>query len=160
MKRSQRYVLPLLGLALAVGGGLQWQAARTAATAPSAGTVVVYKSPTCGCCTSWEEHLREHGYEVESHLSNDMASVKGQLGVPAELASCHTAVIDGYVLEGHVPAEAIDRLLAQGPDAHGLFVPGMPLGSPGMEVPSGEVEPYDVILMDAGGERSTWMSMR
>lgn len=160
MALGKRITLPLLGLGLAVGAGLYAAGGAGTEPASSAGTVVVFKSPTCGCCSGWEEHLREHGYEVASRPSADMASVKAELGVPTELASCHTAIVDGYVLEGHVPAEAIDRLLAEAPDARGLFVPGMPLGAPGMEVPSGETDPYDVVLVDAQGERSTWLAVR
>src|SRR5690606_29572976 len=136
---TKRVVLPLLGLGLLAGAGIRAVGGGAAPEVSPAGSVVVYKSPTCGCCASWEEHLREHGYAVESRRSRDMAAVKAELGVPTELASCHTAVVDGYVVEGHVPAEAIDRLLAEGPDARGLFVPGMPAGSPGMELPSGEI---------------------
>ncbi len=95
--------------------------------------VTVYKSPYCGCCTAWSEHLRDNGFDVTEIKREDMTSVKTKLGVPAQLESCHTAMVDGYVIEGHVPADDIKRLLKERPDAHGLSVPGMPIGSPGME---------------------------
>lgn len=116
---------------------------QTVATSPT--TVVVYKSPTCGCCMKWVEYLQQSGLPVEVHDEPDMALVKRRLGVPASLESCHTATIGGYVIEGHVPAEDIKRLLAQRPQAKGLAVPGMPMGSPGMEM-GDRVDPYDVLI--------------
>ncbi len=117
---------------------------------PSLPTVVVYKSPTCGCCASWTEHLRARGFPVETIDRDDITEVKDANGVPAEARSCHTAIVDGYVVEGHVPVEDIERLLTERPDARGLAVPGMPLGSPGMEQ-GDTVQPYDVLLLtDAG----------
>jgi hypothetical protein len=112
--------------------------------------VVVHKSPTCGCCSKWEDHLRASGYTVDSRLSDDMPAVKAEAGVPSKLASCHTATIGGYVVEGHVPADAIDRLLRERPDAKGLTAPGMPPGSPGMEAP-GHEKPFDVLLLKHDG---------
>lgn len=106
--------------------------------------IKVWKDPNCGCCTGWVEHLRRAGFAVTATDTVDMQAVKTHLGVPAELASCHTAEIDGYVIEGHVPAHAISRLLAEKTKGLGLAVPGMPIGSPGME--GGKPEPYDVIL--------------
>lgn len=99
---------------------------------------VVYKSPTCGCCTGWVDHLREHGYTAKVIDTHDMDGVKKLLGVPEPMHSCHTARIGGYVIEGHVPAEAIDRLLAEKPAVAGLASSGMPLGSPGMSGPKEE----------------------
>ena len=106
--------------------------------------IVVHKDPNCGCCSGWVQHLRAAGYSVDARDTTDLASVKQQYGVPPELASCHTAIVGGYVVEGHVPAAAIRRLLAERPDAKGLAVPGMPVGSPGME--GGTPQPYAVIL--------------
>lgn len=114
-------------------------------------TVVVSKDPRCGCCNGWVEHLRASGFVVEARDVTDLATVKARLGVPADLASCHTAEIAGYVIEGHVPASAIRRLLREKPQARGLAVPGMPVGSPGMEVPGTAPEEYAVILF--GRER-------
>lgn len=114
--------------------------------------VTVYKSPTCGCCTLWAEHLSEAGFEVRVEDRVEMIPVKQELGVPLELGSCHTAVVGGYVLEGHVPAEDVARLLSERPDVVGLAVPGMPMGSPGMEGPRRDA--YSVIAFDGeGGQR-------
>ncbi|MBL8588965.1 MAG: DUF411 domain-containing protein [Methylobacteriaceae bacterium] len=107
--------------------------------------MLVYKDPDCGCCGAWVEHLRAAGFSVEVQVEPRMNLVKARLRVPAALASCHTAQIDGYVVEGHVPAEAIDRLLAGRPKLAGLAVPGMPVGSPGMEVDGLKPEPFAVM---------------
>ena len=123
--------------------------ALAAAVDPSLPTVTVYKSPTCGCCVAWVEHLQEHGFPVETVDVGDPQGVKAEYGIPAELQSCHTAVVDGYVVEGHVPAADVKRLLAEQPEAGGLAVPGMPIGSPGMEQ-GDTVQPYDVLLIDDG----------
>jgi hypothetical protein len=129
----------MLGLISSVAVGLA--AGARAATRP---TINVWKDPNCGCCTGWVEHLRRNGFTATVVETADMQAVKTRLGVPAALASCHTAEIAGYIIEGHVPAQAINRLLAEKPDAFGLAVPGMPIGSPGME--GGTPEVYDVIL--------------
>ena len=96
--------------------------------------MVVYKSPTCGCCGKWVEHMRDNGFLVDVVEENDLTRRKRSLGVPAALGSCHTAVVDGYVIEGHVPAQDVHKLLAERPQGKGLAVPGMPAGSPGMEM--------------------------
>ena len=116
--------------------------------------LVIHKDPNCGCCTGWVEHVRAAGFETHVNELADLAPVKARLGVPTPLASCHTAEIDGYVIEGHVPAAAINRLLLARPTAVGLAVPGMPVGSPGMEVPGAEDETYDVILFGPSGQRT------
>ena len=113
--------------------------------------VTVHKDPGCGCCTGWVEHLEAAGFPVTANNTPRMNAVKARLGVPHELAACHTAEVAGYVIEGHVPAAAIDRLLAERPAAKGLAVPGMPVGSPGME--GGEPEIYDVVLFGPGESR-------
>ncbi|MFV1974012.1 MAG: DUF411 domain-containing protein [Thiohalobacterales bacterium] len=95
--------------------------------------ITVYKSPTCGCCTKWVSHLQENGFEVEPINRQNMNEVKTEAGIPRKLASCHTAMVGGYVIEGHVPAADIKRLLKERPEVAGLTVPGMPMGSPGME---------------------------
>lgn len=115
--------------------------------------MVVHRSPTCGCCKAWVSHLRSAGFTVDVIDEADIASVKTRLRVPAAIASCHTAEVGGYVVEGHAPAVAVRRLLEQKPNAIGLAVPGMPIGSPGMEA-GGEVETYDVLLFDGNGWRS------
>lgn len=117
--------------------------------------MVVYKSPTCGCCNAWVKHVRAAGYAVETHDVDDVAPYKQKYGVPLDLASCHTGVIDGYAIEGHVPADLVDRLLREKPKARALIVPGMPMGSPGMEVP-GHKDAYNVILVDLQGKRSVY----
>lgn len=111
--------------------------------AAPAKAVTVFKDPACGCCDGWVAHMRQAGYRV-TVASGDVYAAKDRLGVPQDLASCHTATVDGYVLEGHVPADAVRRLLAQRPAATGLAVPGMPIGSPGME--GGAPETYDVVV--------------
>ena len=116
---------------------------------PSLPAVTVYKSPTCGCCASWVDHLRENGFTVDVQDVDDLQTVKAEHGIPAALQSCHTAIVDGYVVEGHVPAGDVKRLLVERPDAAGLAVPGMPVGSPGMEQ-GDTVQPYDVLLLGDG----------
>jgi hypothetical protein len=112
--------------------------------------VQVYKSRTCGCCNEWIKHLREHGFTVKATDVKDVDSVKRQNGIPAAMASCHTAFVGGYVVEGHVPAGDIIRLLMERPKVSGLAVPKMPVGSPGMEGPN--PVPYDVMSFDASGK--------
>lgn len=114
---------------------------------------LVYKSPTCGCCSAWVDHLREQGFDVEARDVADVAQYKLEHGVPYDLGSCHTAVIGGYVIEGHVPAANIRRLLAERPDIAGLAVPGMPSGSPGMPGPA---QSYAVIAFDRDGNQQVY----
>jgi hypothetical protein len=114
--------------------------------------IEVWKSPSCGCCGGWVEHLRRAGFAVKVHDMDDLAAVKSANGVPARLGSCHTARVGGYVLEGHVPAADVKRLLAERPAAKGLAVPGMPMDSPGMDGNTGV--PYAVILF-GGAEGDT-----
>lgn len=109
--------------------------------------ITVWKVPNCGCCTGWVDHLRRNGFAATVIETANVQAIKAERGVPAELASCHTAEIAGYTIEGHVPARAILRLIAEKPNARGLAVPGMPIGSPGME--GGTPETYDVILFGA-----------
>jgi len=119
-----------------------------------AADVVVYKSPTCGCCNSWIKHMQKNGYTIEAYNSTDMQKGKNKIGVPSKLASCHTAIVGGYVIEGHVPADVIARLLKEKPAIKGLAVPGMPMGSPGMEGPT--KNPYDVVTFDENGKTSVF----
>ena len=106
--------------------------------------VIVYKDPNCGCCAEWVKHLQANGFQTRVHEVRDTMPHKQKLRVPERLASCHTAVVDGYTIEGHVPAADIKRLLVERPKARGLAVPGMPQGSPGME--TGKFDRYDVLL--------------
>lgn len=127
------------------------KAVSTAAPAP---LLVVTKSATCGCCHLWVEHMQKAGFRVEVHDVENINLVKERVGVPYGKGSCHTAEVGGYFVEGHVPAEDVKRLLAEKPDAKGLAVPGMPMGSPGMEVPDGRVQPYTVELVAHDGSTS------
>jgi hypothetical protein len=111
--------------------------------------MTVYKSPTCGCCTAWVNHVKRDGFRVEIHDTADVQPIKDRWGVPADMISCHTAQIEGYTIEGHVPADLIQRLLQERPAVIGIATPGMPIGSPGME--GGQPEPYDVMTFDKEG---------
>ena len=117
--------------------------------AATAAKIQVFKTPTCGCCTMWVDHLAANGFEVEAEDLADLSSIKEMAGVPDHLLACHTGMIEGYAIEGHIPAAAIKNLLAERPEIKGLAVPGMPAGSPGM--PSPTPERYDVIAF--GGEQ-------
>jgi len=107
------------------------------------------KSPSCGCCGKWVSHLKENGFEVQTVDIDDLRMVKSMSGIKPEQASCHTARVGDYVIEGHVPADDIKRLLAEHPDARGLTVPGMPMGSPGMDAP--QPQHYQVLLLEKDG---------
>jgi hypothetical protein len=111
----------------------------------------VYKSPTCGCCTDWVDHLEDNGFNVEVTDTNNLNPLKQDAGITPSLASCHTAFIGDYVIEGHVPARDIRRLIAESPDAKGLAVPGMPVGSPGMEM-GDRKDQYQVLLFNDNGQ--------
>lgn len=113
--------------------------------------VQVYKTPTCGCCAKWVDHLRDNGFSVSVTDLKDVTPIKLENGVPRRLASCHTAITEGYIVEGHVPAEDIRRLLDERPKVSGLAVPGMPIGSPGMEGPN--PKRYKVLSFGADGTR-------
>ena len=112
--------------------------------------ITVYKNPQCGCCTKWVTYLEGHGYKVTVDETRDVYAVKQELGVPTNLAACHTALIDGYIVEGHITHRDIQRLLLMRPDVKGIAVPGMPVGTPGMEI--GDIKhPYKVISFDENG---------
>jgi hypothetical protein len=138
-------VLALVGLAAA--GAVT--AVATSGSGAQGPLITVYKSPTCGCCTAWVTHIKRAGFRVELHDTVDVQPVKDRWGVPPDLVSCHTARVDGYVIEGHVPADLVQRLLRERPAVVGIATPGMPMGSPGME--GGEPEPYDVVTFDKEG---------
>lgn len=121
-------------------------------------TVQVYKSPTCGCCANWVKHLQQHGFATQVTETDDVAAIKARHNIPAKVQSCHTAIVGGYVLEGHVPAADVQRLLKDKPAVVGLAVPGMPIGSPGMEVPNMTPQRYDVIAFDKRGQLKVFAS--
>ena len=134
-----------LGLMAALGFS------TTALAAGAAQSIHVYKSPTCGCCTDWVKHLEENGFEVEVTETNNLNPIKADAGLTPALASCHTAFIGDYVIEGHVPASDIQRLIAEASKASGLSVPGMPMGSPGMDM-GDRKDHYKVILFNEAGQ--------
>ena len=148
----------LLSAAAVVGAaaGCDRGAPVPAADAPPAGPpprpeLVVYKTPWCGCCKGWVTHMTRAGFAPRVEELEDLAPIREKYGIPFELSSCHTALLGGYVVEGHVPTGDVDRLLREKPRALGLAVPGMPIGSPGMESPTGEREPFETLLLLAGG---------
>ncbi len=112
---------------------------------------VVYRSPTCGCCKKWVDHMAQNGFRVEDNVTEDMNLIKEKYGVPKNLASCHTAIVNGYVVEGHVPAQDVLKMLSTKPKISGISVPGMPVGTPGMEM-GDRKDPYKVISYDAEGK--------
>ncbi|MES2522718.1 MAG: DUF411 domain-containing protein [Gemmatimonadota bacterium] len=125
-----------------------------AATAPK--SIVVYKDPNCGCCKEWVKHMEKAGFVATVHDTGDMATVKKSMGVPSSFESCHTARVGSYTIEGHVPADVIEKLLREKPVALGLAVPGMPMGSPGMEGP--RKDKYDVMLFEKNGKSRVFAS--
>jgi hypothetical protein len=143
-------VLAIAGSAAALS---PLRAARPAA-APT--EITVYKSPSCGCCTAWVDHVKANGFAVKAKDIPDLTALKRHYGVTPELASCHTSFVGGYVVEGHVPADVIAKLLKEKPKVKGIAVPGMPMGSPGMEGPRSER--YDVIAFDSTGKTRVYVS--
>lgn len=142
-----------LGAASVVAAGVL--AAGLWLTRPAAAVeITVYKSPTCGCCSKWVQHLEQNGFKVVAHDVGSINALKAQFSVPPAVASCHTAVVGDYVVEGHVPADLIQRLLKERPRVKGLAVPRMPQGSPGMEGPN--PERYDILTFDAGGSTAVY----
>ncbi len=138
-----------------VATGVAGEATATLAASPARTDAdalpkaLVYKTPSCGCCSLWVDHMREAGFEVDARDLNDIIPVKIDAGVPPRMSSCHTTLIDGYVVEGHIPAEHVKRLLEERPDVVGIAVPGMPIGSPGMEGIG--ARPYRVLSWDRQG---------
>lgn len=130
------------GLALAIGGDAE---------------LTMYKDPNCGCCGKWAEHMRANGFNVKEISSAEMGAVKSAAGVPQKLGSCHTAKVGGYIVEGHVPASDVKRMLAERPAIVGISAPGMPLGAPGMEGPY-PADRYDVISFDGEGKTEVFSS--
>jgi hypothetical protein len=143
-----RYAL----LALALVAPAAAQTAKQAQPAPQ--PIVVYKTATCGCCTKWVDHLKAAGFAPTVHMLQTMDEAPVRKQIPVELRSCHTATLEGYLVEGHVPADVIRKLLKEKPRVEGIAVPGMPAGSPGMESP--RPESYDVVAFDANGKTSVF----
>lgn len=147
VKEKKTMKKQILGMALV--GALGFSTPLLAAGA--AQSIHVYKSPTCGCCTDWVDHLESNGFDVEVTDTHNMNRVKAEAGLSPNLASCHTAFVGDYVIEGHVPASDIQRLLAKAPKARGLAVPGMPAGSPGMEM-GDRKDHYQVLMFNDNGQ--------
>lgn len=139
-----------VALLVTTGAAAGWQAAQ-----PSKPKVTVYKSSTCGCCSKWVEHMKAAGFTVTAMDVEDIDVPKRTYGVPASAASCHTAVVGGYFVEGHVPADVVQKMLREKPAIKGIAVPGMPVGSPGMEVP-GYKDPYTVLSVDKAGKTAVY----
>jgi hypothetical protein len=146
----KRPFVALLGIVIAFGIGTLPQPAVSA----DPPTIEVWRSRTCGCCKAWVRHVEEAGFLVRQTEVDDVEPKKRELKVPPELSSCHTALVVGYVVEGHVPAADIVRLLKDRPKIRGIYVPGMPIGSPGMEGPNGK--PYPVFALDDEGKTSVF----
>ena len=140
----------VLGVLVVVGA----EARAEQAPKPSARQITVYRKPTCQCCSRWADHVRKAGFEVAIKDVADLGEIRAKYGVPAALQSCHTAVVDGYVVEGHVPVDVIERLLRERPAIVGIAVPGMPMGSPGME--GDRTEHYNVLAFDKQGHTTVF----
>lgn len=137
----------MIGAALVLGAG----GAACAQSSPP--VLAVYKTPTCPCCDGWIDHMRRAGFVATVTVVDDLRPLRISHGLPDALASCHTGLIGGYLIEGHVPAADVTRLLSERPTAIGLAVPAMPLGSPGMETPQGHRDPFDTLLVHRTGVR-------
>src|SRR5687767_13060477 len=135
-------------------------AAATPRAFGAAYTLEVWKMRACGCCKGWAKHFEAAGFATKVHEVDDVGIIRAAAGVPADLGGCHTSKVAGYVVEGHVPVAAVQRLLAERPTILGVAVPGMPLGSPGMGVEGEPAEPYEVIAFTADGSRSVFMEVR
>lgn len=149
------FTIGALGVFAAAHAAEPTSSESSAQSAEALPQVEVNKSPTCGCCGAWVEHLRRNGFKVATHNVENLGAIKERVGVPYGKGSCHTAEVGGYFVEGHVPAEQIKRLLAERPKAKGLTVPRMPIGSPGMES-GNRVDPYEVLLVHEDGTTSVY----
>jgi hypothetical protein len=142
-----RRALLLSALSLVIAGSVR--------AAPVA--VTLYKNPECGCCDGYADYLRHHGFAVTAHATNDLAEISRKAGIPSDLQGCHTAFIGDYVVDGHVPVEAINKLLAERPAIKGITLPGMPAGSPGM---NGEkAEPFTIYAIGQDGKSGAFMTL-
>ena len=149
-RREVLALVPMMAVAGMVG--------RAQGAAAQGAKIEVFKDPSCGCCSVWVTHLEKAGFTATVKDLDDMAALKDKLGVPAAVRSCHTGVVNGYAIEGHVPAADIQRLLKERPAVVGLAVPGMPVGSPGMEVAGMKPQGFDVIAFEKGGARRVFAS--
>jgi hypothetical protein len=150
----KHHVLSRRSILAAAGAGIAYAFSRESSAADEGAQITVHRDPNCGCCSGWVRHLQRAGFRTKVIETRELDAVKGRLGVPDDLAACHTAEIGGYVIEGHVPAAALTRFLSEKPNASGLAVRGMPVGSPGME--GGKPEPYDVVMFGPS-ERRVYM---
>ncbi len=146
MQHTNRLAAAALAVAVIIANTVAFAQPKAA---PVKKTVTVYKTPTCGCCGKWVEHMQANGFAASVTNMPDLSAIRAKHGVPSNLTSCHTSLIGGYVIEGHVPAEDVKRLLREKPAIVGLSAPGMPAGSPGMDVPGSPA--YDVIAFDKNG---------
>jgi hypothetical protein len=143
MGKTTIFAIGALALGMAVAGAAQPK--------PASPLVEVFKTPTCGCCSQWVEHMRANGFTVRTTDLNDLTEIKKSRGVPDQVQSCHTAVVNGYVVEGHVPAADVHRMLKEKPAIAGIAVGGMPVGSPGMETPYVKAQPFNVVSFAKNG---------
>ncbi|MBE9112397.1 DUF411 domain-containing protein [Nodosilinea sp. LEGE 07298] len=152
-----RLLISVLVVAIALLTALTAPTAAVAAEfeQPNLPELTVYRSPTCRCCGHWVDHMKAAGFHVQDVVTEDMAALKARYGVPEDAASCHTAVAAGYIIEGHVPATDVHRLLSEQPNVLGIAAPGMPMGSPGMEM-GDRVDPYTVVSFTQSGEIATF----
>jgi len=150
MKNSKQKIFTRLSSVIAIASAMLGANLLTTPAAFAA-DIVVYKNPSCGCCGKWVEHMEQAGHNVKVQNRNNLDKQKLQYGVPSNVQSCHTAVVDGYFIEGHVPASDVEHLLSQRPDIKGLAVPGMPSGSPGMDYPGTKAVPYKVYAITKDG---------
>jgi hypothetical protein len=148
-------LIPLFGAAALVLPLVLASAASQNPTVSKPTPITVYKTPTCGCCGKWVEHMTKAGFAPVVKDLPEVGSTKAKLGVPAEFGSCHTSLVDGYIVEGHVPADVVKQLLKERPKVAGIAVPGMPIGSPGMEQ-GDQKDPYNVIAFDKSGKTSVY----
>lgn len=153
MKINNKVILLASAVLLVVVSGLVVVQQRGAKA-----NVLVYKTPTCGCCSKWVGHMERAGFEVETRDLDNLTPIKNQYGVQRSFSSCHTAIVDGYIVEGHVPPVYVEKLLEERPDVKGITVPGMPIGSPGMEGPNPQA--YDVLSFDADGNTAVFASVK
>ena len=151
IRRKIAYYFIAIFIGMALLSVMVWPLIKSA-TGPQ---IVVYKSPTCGCCRKWVSYLRNNGFNVTQIDTRNIKIVKKNQGIPEKLESCHTAIVEGYIVEGHVPVNAIRRMLEEKPMVKGITVPGMPIGSPGMEQGTRK-EPYDVLAIHPNGTTTTY----